>query len=184
MAAKGKENEAKRIMYYTKAADTYSKKMAKLGEDPRDLFVQGQVLYFSQQYVLADSTFMKATKRYPESWFWVAKCENKLDVNQEGRAKAFYEKAIVLVGQNPEAIAKGKKSLAEAYQYLGLYYGNKGDLNCSKSAWMKVLELDPTNKLANQLLVTPETLDKELMAALGDCVLVTFPEVKKEEEEK
>ncbi|MBM3447698.1 MAG: tetratricopeptide repeat protein [Bacteroidetes bacterium] len=184
MAAKGKENEAKRIMYYTKAADTYSKKMAKLGEDPRDLFVQGQVLYFSQQYVLADSTFMKATKRYPESWFWVAKCENKLDVNQEGRAKAFYEKAIVLVGQNPEAIAKGKKSLAEAYQYLGLYYGNMGDLNCSKSAWMKVLELDPTNKLANQLLVTPETLDKELMAAAGDCVLVTFPEVKKEEEEK
>ncbi|MFM7768931.1 MAG: tetratricopeptide repeat protein, partial [Bacteroidota bacterium] len=135
MASKGKENEAKRIMYYTKAADTYGRKMAKLGEDPRDLFIQGQVLYFSQQYVLADSTFIKATKRYPESWFWVAKCENKLDLNNEGKAKVFYEKAIVLVGQDPEAIAKGKKSLAEAYQYLGLYYGNKGDLNCSKSAW-------------------------------------------------
>jgi tetratricopeptide (TPR) repeat protein len=184
MAAKGKENESKRIMYYTKAADTYGRKMAKLGEDPRDLFIQGQVLYFSQQYVLADSTFIKATKRYPESWFWVAKCENKLDLNQEGKAKVFYEKAIVLVGQDPEAIAKGKKSLAEAYQYLGLYYGNKGDLNCSKSAWTKVLELDPTNKLANQLLVTPETMDKELMAAPGDCVIVTFPEVKKDEEQK
>jgi tetratricopeptide (TPR) repeat protein len=62
-------------------------------------------------------------------------------------AKPFYEKGIILVGQDPAIIEKNKKNLAEAYQYLGLYYGNTGDINCSKSAWNKVLQLDPTNKI-------------------------------------
>lgn len=175
MAAKGQENANLRIKYYTLAADWYQKKMDKLGEDPKDQFIQGQVLYFSQNYVKADTVFRKSSVRYPEAWFWVAKCENKLDANQEGRAKQYYEKAIVLVGEDPAVIEKSKKSLAEAYQYLGLYYGNKGDLNCSKAAWLKVLEYDPANKLANQLLVTPETIDQELAAAVGDCKLVTYP---------
>ena len=55
-----------------------------------------------------------------------------------------------------------------------------GDINCSKSAWNKVLQLDPTNKIANQLLITPETLDAELVAAPGDCQLVVYPEIPKE----
>ena len=46
--------------------------------------------------------------------------------------------------------------------------------------WNKVLLFDPTNKIANQLLVTPETLDQELVAAPGDCQLVVYPAVPKE----
>ncbi len=187
IASKGKENEALRIKLYSKAADWYEKKMVKLGADAKDQFIQGQMYYFSQQYVLADTTFRRCSVRYPEAWFWVAKCENKIDLATvtetspaKGLAKPYYEKGIILVGQDPAIIEKNKKNLAEAYQYLGLYYGNMGDINCSKSAWNKVLQLDPTNKIANQLLVTPETLDQELVAAPGDCQLVVYPEVPKE----
>lgn len=190
IAAKGKENEAIRVKFYGKAADWYEKKMVKLGADAKDQFIQGQMYYFSQQYVLADTTFRRSAVRYPESWFWVAKCQNKIDLAAvtetnpaQGLAKPFYEKGIILVGQDPEFIEKNKKSLAEAYQYLGLYYGNMGDINCSKSAWNKVLQLDPTNKIANQLLITPETLDAELVAAPGDCQLVVYPEVTNESTE-
>ena len=182
IASKGKENEALRIKLYGKAADWYEKKMFKLGENAKDLFIQGQMYYFSQQYVLSDITFRKSSERYPEAWFWVAKCQNKIDLAAvtetnpaKGLAKPFYEKGIVLIGQDPAIIEKNKKNLAEAYQYLGLYYGSTGDINCSKTAWNKVLQLDPTNKLANQLLVTPETLDRELVEARGNCKLVEFP---------
>ena len=190
IASKGKENEALRIKLYSKAADWYEKKMVKLGVDAKDQFIQGQMYYFSQQYVLADTTFRRSAVRYPEAWFWVAKSQNKIDLASvtetspaKGLAKPFYEKGIILVGQDPAVIEKNKKNLAEAYQYLGLYYGNTGDINCSKSAWNKVLQLDPTNKIANQLLVTPETLDAELLAAPGDCPLVVYPEVPKESTE-
>ena len=190
IASKGKENEALRIKLYSKAADWYEKKMVKLGADAKDQFIQGQMYYFSQQYVLADTTFRRSSARYPEAWFWVGKCQNKIDLAAvtetnpaQGLAKPFYEKGIVLVGQDPAIIEKNKKNLAEAYQYLGLYYGNMGDINCSKSAWNKVLQLDPTNKIANQLLVAPETLDAELLAAPGDCALVVYPEIPKEETE-
>ena len=190
IASKGKENEALRIKLYSKAADWYEKKTVKLGADPKDQFIQGQMYYFSQQYVLADTTFRRSSVRYPEAWFWVAKSQNKIDLASvtetspaKGLAKPFYEKGIILVGQDPAIIEKNKKNLAEAYQYLGLYYGNMGDINCSKSAWNKVLQLDPTNKIATQLLVTPETLDKELVAAPGDCPLVVYPEVPKESTE-
>lgn len=190
IASKGKENEALRIKLYSKAADWYEKKMLKLGADAKDQFIQGQMYYFSQQYVLADTTFRRSAARYPEAWFWVAKSQNKIDLASvtetspaKGLAKPFYEKGIILVGQDPAVIEKNKKNLAEAYQYLGLYYGNTGDINCSKSAWNKVLQLDPTNKIANQLLVTPETLDKELVASPGDCPLVVYPEIPKESTE-
>ena len=188
IASKGKENEALRIKLYSQAANWYEKKMVKLGADPKDQFIQGQMYYFSQQYVLADTTFRRSSVRYPEAWFWVAKSQNKIDLAAvtetnpaQGLAKPFYEKGIILVGQDPAIIEKNKKNLAEAYQYLGLYYGNMGDINCSKSAWNQVLQLDPTNKFVNQLLVTPETLDPELVAAPGDCQLVVYPEIPKEE---
>jgi tetratricopeptide (TPR) repeat protein len=190
IASKGKENEALRIKLYGQAANWYEKKMVKLGADAKDQFIQGQMYYFSQQYVLADTTFRRSSVRYPEAWFWVAKSQNKIDLATvtetspaKGLAKPFYEKGIILVGLDPAIIEKNKKNLAEAYQYLGLYYGNMGDINCSKSAWNKVLQLDPTNKIANQLLVTPETLDQELLAAPGDCALVVYPEVPKESTE-
>jgi tetratricopeptide (TPR) repeat protein len=190
IASKGKENEALRIKLYSQAANWYEKKMVKLGADAKDQFIQGQMYYFSQQYVLADTTFRRSSVRYPEAWFWVAKSQNKIDLAAvtetspaQGLAKPFYEKGIILVGQDPTFIEKNKKNLAEAYQYLGLYYGNMGDINCSKSAWNQVLQLDPTNKFANQLLVTPETLDPELVAAPGDCQLVVYPEIPKEETE-
>lgn len=187
IASKGKENEALRIRLYSKAADWYEKKMVKLGADAKDQFIQGQMYYFSQQYILADTTFRRSSVRYPEAWFWVAKSQNKIDLAAvtetnpaQGLAKPFYEKGIILVGEDPAIIEKNKKNLAEAYQYLGLYYGNMGDINCSKSAWNKVLQLDPSNKFAIQLLVTPETLDAELVAAPGDCALVVYPEIPKE----
>jgi tetratricopeptide (TPR) repeat protein len=117
IASKGKENEALRIKLYSKAADWYEKKMVKLGADAKDQFIQGQMYYFSQQYVLADTTFRRSAVRYPEAWFWVAKSQNKIDLASvtetspaKGLAKPFYEKGIILVGQDPEVIEKNKKN--------------------------------------------------------------------------
>jgi Tfp pilus assembly protein PilF len=69
--------------------------------------------------------------------------------NIAGFAKPFYEKYIELVTAKGAADDKTKKSLANAYAYLGTYYEfkEKDDAKATEN-FTKARESDPTNKQA------------------------------------
>lgn len=186
IASKGKENEALRINLYTKAAECFENKMKKLGENPTDNFYLASSYLRAQKYVIADSTYRKCTERYPESWFYIGRCEHKIDVaNSElngglskGLAKPYYEKGIIAVGENPEAIEKNKKLLIEAYEIIGNTYTLFEDFNCAKASFNMILKIEPGNKKATDYLANP--INKNVLDAPGDCPLVVYPEIPKE----
>jgi hypothetical protein len=66
----------------------------------------------------------------------------------------------------PGTIEKSKKGLAEAYDYLGVFYARNNDDVCAKAAWSIVLTLDGAHKRANEMLA-----EKEMQAA--DATLCT-----------
>lgn len=157
---------------YDLAADNYQKKIEK-SEKPAELdyYYLGQYRYFNKQYVEADAAFANALG-YPDANFWRGRSQNRLEVNPEepvGLARPYHEAFIKGVGTDQARIDALKKYLVEAYSYLGLLHGKQGNFDCSKAAWLKVLELDPTNKVANDVM----TADKNLQAASElNCVLI------------
>jgi len=158
---------------YDLAADNYQKKIEKSEKpDELDYYYLGQYRYYNKQYAEADAAFANAAAKYPDANFWRGRSQNKLEVNADapvGLAKPYHEAFIKQVSVDPKYIETYKKSLVEAYSYLGLLYGKQGNFSCSKAAWLKVIELDPTNKVANDVM----TADKNLQAASEvGCVLI------------
>jgi len=159
-----------KLKNYEKAAEWYARKLeASAEKNPLDYYFLGQSRYFAKQYEAADHAFEQAAERYPDSWFWRAKSHNRMDdqENPAGIARPFYEIAIQKVGNDPKSIEANKKNLVEAYSYLGIIHGRDDRYDCSRAAWIKVLELDPENKVANDVMQ-----DKDLSEAVGDCELL------------
>ncbi len=158
---------------YGKAADYYQLKIEKSAKpEALDYYYLGQYRYFNKQYTEADAAFTHATDKYPDANFWRGRSQNKLEANPEqpvGLAKPYHEAFIAQVTTDPRYIETYKKSLIESYSYLGLLHGKQGNFDCSKAAWLKVLELDPTNKVANDVM----NADKNLQAASeANCTLI------------
>lgn len=156
---------------YEEAANYYQKKI-EMSEVPAELdyYFLGQYRYFSKQYTQADVAFTNALS-YPDANFWRGRCQNRLEANPDapiGLAKPYHEAFIKQVGSDPTKVEAFKKNLIESYSYLGLLYGKQNSFDCSKAAWLKVLEMDPTNKVANDVL-----MDKNLQTASeSNCVLI------------
>jgi tetratricopeptide (TPR) repeat protein len=155
---------------YEKAAEWYGRKIAAgVDVSALDYYYLGQSSYFAKKYAEADKAFESASERYPDSWFWRAKCQNKLD-NPEapvGLAKPFYETAISKVGSDPKYVDANRRNLVEAYSYLGLFYGKSDNYDCAKAAWTRVMELDPENKVAADVMKDPAVI-----AASGVCEII------------
>ena len=163
---------------YDKAAEYYQMKVDKSKEaGPLDFYYLGQARYYNKEYALSDSSFSKATSKYPDAWFWRGRANNKLEVNPDapvGLGKPFHEAYIMKVGNDPKALEANKKNLIESYSYLALLYGKQKSFDCSKAALMKVLEMDAANKVANDLMLG-EDIKK---ATEGNCVLFPPPPVE------
>jgi tetratricopeptide (TPR) repeat protein len=157
---------------YDLAADFYQKKIEKSDKPAElDYYYLGQYRYFNKQYAEADAAFANALS-YPDANFWRGRSQNRLEVNPEepvGLARPYHEAFIKGVGDDPARIEPLKRYLVESYSYLGLLHGKQGNFDCSKAAWLKALELDPTNKVANDVM----NADKNLQAASeANCVLI------------
>lgn len=157
---------------YGDAATYYQLKVDKNKEGgaPLDYYYVGQARYYNKEYQAADAAFANAISKYPDANFWRGRCNHKQEVNPDepvGLAKPFHEAYIKAVGDDPKRVEANKKNLIESYGYLGILYGKQKNYDCSKAAWTKVLELDPTNKVANDVM-----LDENIKAAPGTCVLV------------
>jgi len=140
---------------FSESAKYYRLKISKTEKnDYNDYNYLGRALYQSKDFAGADSAFTKVSELLPNltiGYVWAARSKNKMD-NQEaptGLAKSFYEKVITIGSSEPE---KNKKDLIEAYSYLGFFYFVNKDYNCSKTAWLKVKELDAANEKATAAL--------------------------------
>jgi tetratricopeptide (TPR) repeat protein len=146
----GKKNFEKAVASY----EQYFEKATK--PTIVDYFLYGKAAYFGKMYAKADSAFQKVAelnKSYSDAHYWRGNCLSGLDPDfKTDDAKLSYEKYIEMVGSDPAKIEKAKGQLVTAYSYLGYYYLNK-DMNAkAKEYYKKVLELDPTNKNAAEVL--------------------------------
>lgn len=109
----------------------------------------------------ADKAFATVSERVPDSYlgyFWRARTNALLDPQTTGGlAKPYYEKVAQII--TAKADGSNKNELLEAYQYLSYYYYLQFDKSKSASDKEqvklyseKMLELDPANTVAPQLL--------------------------------
>ena len=151
---------------YPQAITAYKKYMddwKKPGEMGR-LFCYGRLNYLAasdstlkdlQPVYLAeaDAVFARVMESAPENYlgsFWRARTNSLLDPETtDGLAKPYYEMALAILEQEPDASVPQK---VECLSYLGYYYFVKEDYPKSKEYWNKILMIDPENEMAKTAL--------------------------------
>ena len=151
---------------YPQAITAYKKYMddwKKPGEMGR-LFCYGRLNYLAasdstlkdlQPVYLAeaDAVFARVMESAPENYlgsFWRARTNSLLDPETtDGLAKPYYEMALAILEQEPDASVPQK---VECLSYLGYYYFVKEDYPKSKEYWNKILMIDPENETAKTAL--------------------------------
>lgn len=88
--------------------------------------------------------------------FMAARTLGLIDATQaKGLAKPYYEKLAKIVEEKGVKDNSDKARLSEAYTYLGIYlYKIKDETAAAKPYFEKLLQLDPENEIAKQVLVT------------------------------
>ncbi len=124
-------------------------KCDKLGS--LELYYLGRAYYSASDSIMADSTFSEFITRNPTSpdgYYWRAKTNSVLATSKLETYDALpdYQKYIELAGADP---ARYKVNLAQAYDYVGIYFFEKAkDKEQAKANFMKALELDPADEIA------------------------------------
>lgn len=138
---------------YTAAAKAYEEKVAKTKPTSQDYYYIGRCYYSLKDYKQADNAFVKVVElnpTWPSGLTWRGRCNDLLDPDSKlGLALPFYQQMIPIAAADP---TKYKKDLIEGYLYLGYYYYSKDDYDSAKYNYGKALELDPSNKTANDAL--------------------------------
>ncbi|MHB9055356.1 MAG: tetratricopeptide repeat protein [Paludibacteraceae bacterium] len=110
----------------------------------------------------ASDTFGKMAQEFPDHYLGYlsqARSNSALDPEtKQGLAKPYYEKALAIMLPNQ---SERKNDIMEVYQYMGIYYLKKDDYPQSRSYWVKVLELDPTNAIAQQVIKSIDSVKKK-----------------------
>ncbi len=145
---------------YKLAAESYEKKIVDVKAAPVDYFYIGRAYYFGSEFVKSDTAFasligIKAD--FATAWLYRGRNNYRIDnadQKNDGMAKPYYEKFIELTLADPKYdIKKSGKDLIESYKYLGDYYFSVADDKAtSKIYWQKVLEVDPNDKQAKDVL--------------------------------
>jgi tetratricopeptide (TPR) repeat protein len=138
---------------YANAAKAYEEKVAKTKPTSQDYYYIGRCYYSLKDYKKADNAFVKVVElnpTWPSGLTWRGRCNEQLDPDSKlGLALPFYQQMIPVAAADP---SKYKKDLIEGYLYLGYYYYSKEDYSSAKYNYGKVIELDPSNKTANDAL--------------------------------
>ena len=108
----------------------------------------------------ADQTYAQLGEKFDGAGeyatFMRARVNGQMDPDQsKGLAKPFYEKLVELIGPKTDLDATEKARLKESYHYLISYYFiQKDDKNTAKQFAAKMLEIDPANEIATQVMGT------------------------------
>jgi len=123
-----------------------------------DLYKYGMSNYSAGNYKKADSIFCGVYEsKYPSEIFgylWCAKSKQAQDdsLNSMGLAVGPYEKLAQFARSSPDS-AKYKNQTISAYFYLASYYNDvKKDKPKAIEYMQKVLEVDPTNQTAQNII--------------------------------
>lgn len=123
-----------------------------------DLYKYGMANYSAGNYKTADSIFCGVYEsRFPNEiygYLWCAKCKQAQDdsLNSQGLAVGAYEKLAQFARSMPDS-NKYKNQVVGAYFYLASYYNDiKKDKPKAIEYMQKVLEVDPTNSTAKNVL--------------------------------
>jgi tetratricopeptide (TPR) repeat protein len=123
-----------------------------------DLFKFGMANYSAGNYKTADSIFCGIyVSKYPTEvygYLWCAKSKQAEDdsLMSQGLAVEPYEKLATFIRASPDS-AKYKSQLIGAYFYLASYYNDvKKDKSKAIDYMQKVLEVDPTNATAPNII--------------------------------
>lgn len=112
-------------------------------------------------YLAADSLFAKVEKNSPDSYLgplWRGRVNSLIDKTNAGLSKPHYEKALEIVSKDT---TKYKKEITEIYNYLGVYYLKREENDSSMGYWKKILELDPKNTNALNIIQELEKPQKK-----------------------
>jgi len=137
---------------YPKSAEWYGKLIAAYPESqPLDYFWWGAMAYYSKNYDVAAKAFEQMETKYPDqpsATYWRGRVAAAVDnEGKSGTAAPFYTKWLEKVGPTYDK----KADLMQAYQYLTLYYYNKGDKANAQSYLDKVAAIEPTNSFVQQM---------------------------------
>jgi tetratricopeptide (TPR) repeat protein len=140
-----------RLKKFGEAAKAYQTKIANSKPTVADYVYLGRALYNNGNYEKSDSIFEIVTTKQPayhQAYIYRGRNNAAMDEKNDPKlyeAKEYYEKAIELGSLD---MAKNKKDVLEAYNYLLFYYVQIDDKKTAKEINNKILELDPENKEA------------------------------------
>jgi tetratricopeptide (TPR) repeat protein len=123
--------------------------------DNEQQFFEKALEYYMKQ---ADKAFGKVIELVPDGYtgyMWKGRVNSLMDPETEmGLAKPYYEKVVEILEDREDKTDLINNALKEAYQYLGFYYYLQKDKTNIILFWNKVLEIDPENNNAKELLKT------------------------------
>jgi tetratricopeptide (TPR) repeat protein len=145
---------------FKKAAESYEKKIEGKTPTAVDYFYVGRAYYFAQENVKSDTAFaqlLRVKADFSTAWLYRGRNNSAIDLQDgknDGMAKPYYEKFVEVTLADPKFDQKKSgKDLIESYKYLGDYYFSvANDKETSKTYFLKVLEIDPNDKLAKDVV--------------------------------
>lgn len=131
----------------------------------QDYFNLGRSAYFgftinkdSTLITKADSAFAKLAEvnpTYGGAYLWRARANRYMPDSMANDRAVGYYKTLVNFADTVSASSPNKitpKDLAEAHSFIGYSYYNQKDVDNAMVSLNKAMELDPTNKMATQLI--------------------------------
>ena len=109
-------------------------------------------------FILADKTYQDLENKFEDATeyatFMRARVNGYMDPDQKkGLAKPYYEKLDQLIGGKENKDATDKARLTESYRYLiSYYFVIQDDKENAKQYAQKLLEIDPENEIAKQVM--------------------------------
>ncbi len=141
-------------------ADIYSLGVACYGAGT-DVATIPDSLQRASYLVKAGEVFGKMAELFPEhylGYLYQARSNSALDPNTTlGLAKPYYEKVLEICLLNSE---ERRNEILEVYQYMGIYYLKTDKYPQSREFWVKVLEIDPNNATAKQVIASIDSVKK------------------------
>lgn len=109
----------------------------------------------------AAEVFGNMTETFPDHYLGLlsqARANSALDPETTaGLAKPYYEKLLPMLLETPD---ERKNEIMEVYQYMGIYHLKQDQYPQSRAYWVKVLELDPTNPIAQQVIKSIDSVKR------------------------
>ncbi len=115
-----------------------------------------------EAYKKAEQIYVELGEKFPSAndyaILWQARINSYLDPNMETyAAKPFYEALANMLEAKANRDTNDNNRLLEAYQYLGFYYFKTDKKPEYTNYWNKVLQIDPENATAKQILSIKNT---------------------------